>query len=145
VFDTGQAARVMELGGYGLAHLLRHYCGINVDKKYQLADWRARPLSAEMLLYARQDTHYLLYVYDRLRNEALARGARPALPVGRVNAAANANAAASVSTSSQSKAKSKKKSTAASPSSATAAVNTHTLRLIYDRSRDVCAQVYRKP
>ena len=30
-----------------------------------------RPLSADMLLYARMDTHYLLYVYDRLKNEAI--------------------------------------------------------------------------
>ena len=37
------------------------------DKRWQLADWRVRPLSAEALLYARMDTHYLLYIYDRLR------------------------------------------------------------------------------
>lgn len=45
-----------------------------MDKKYQLADWRIRPLPEVMLTYARQDTHYLLYVYDRLKNELLARG-----------------------------------------------------------------------
>jgi hypothetical protein len=32
------------------------------------------PLPELMLTYARQDTHYLLYVYDRLKNELLARG-----------------------------------------------------------------------
>ena len=26
MFDTGQAARVLELPGFGLAHLLAHYC-----------------------------------------------------------------------------------------------------------------------
>eukprot|EP00983_Pelagomonas_calceolata_P088251 1157161-Pelagomonas_calceolata.AAC.7 len=35
----------------------------------QLADWRARPLSPEMLDYARGDTHYLLYCFDRLKQE----------------------------------------------------------------------------
>jgi len=39
--------------------------------RYQMADWRQRPLPAEMLFYARQDTHYLLYVYDRLKNELI--------------------------------------------------------------------------
>ena len=28
-----------------------------------------RPLPTEMFRYAREDTHYLLYIYDRLRNE----------------------------------------------------------------------------
>lgn len=37
------------------------------DKRFQLADWRVRPLTSEMLHYARCDTHYLLYCYDRLR------------------------------------------------------------------------------
>lgn len=39
------------------------------DKKYQLADWRIRPIPDEMLLYAKMDTHYLLYCYDVLRNK----------------------------------------------------------------------------
>jgi ribonuclease D len=69
LFDTGQASRVLEMPSFGLAYLLKHYCDVNVDKKYQLADWRVRPIPSEMLLYARQDTHYLLYVYDLMRNE----------------------------------------------------------------------------
>jgi exosome complex exonuclease RRP6 len=73
MFDTGQCARVMEFPSYGLAWLLSFYCGVTVDKKYQLADWRLRPLSADMLLYARMDTHYLLYIYDRLKNEAISK------------------------------------------------------------------------
>jgi len=32
---------------------------------------RKRPISEAMLRYARQDTHYLLSIYDRLRNELL--------------------------------------------------------------------------
>lgn len=40
---------------------------VQADKKYQLADWRVRPLSDELMLYARSDTHYLLYIYDRLK------------------------------------------------------------------------------
>jgi exosome complex exonuclease RRP6 len=31
----------------------------------------SRPLPEEYLRYAREDTHYLLYIYDRLRNQLL--------------------------------------------------------------------------
>jgi exosome complex exonuclease RRP6 len=51
------------------------YCDFTPDKRYQLADWRIRPLPAPMLDYARSDTHYLLYIYDHLRNALLDRGA----------------------------------------------------------------------
>ena len=76
MFDTGQAARVLELPSKGLAYLLDHYCGVKADKRFQLADWRVRPLSEEMISYARGDTHHLLYVYDRLRQQldAVGRG-----------------------------------------------------------------------
>jgi exosome complex exonuclease RRP6 len=60
---------------YALAYLLKQYCSVTADKKYQLADWRVRPIPTEMLRYAREDTHYLLYIYDRLKNEAIARSA----------------------------------------------------------------------
>ncbi|KAJ1734276.1 exosome nuclease subunit, partial [Coemansia sp. Benny D160-2] len=75
LFDTYHAARVLNMPHHSLAHLLRVFCAYDADKKYQLADWRLRPLPAEMLRYARADTHFLLYVYDRLRNELAARGA----------------------------------------------------------------------
>jgi len=34
MFDTGQAARVLGLKGFGLAHLLLSYCKVIADKKY---------------------------------------------------------------------------------------------------------------
>lgn len=67
MFDTGQATRVLEFPSFALAYLLSHFCGIEADKTHQLSDWRARPLSDDMLKYARLDTHCLLYIYDRLR------------------------------------------------------------------------------
>lgn len=69
MFDTGQASRVLWPKGHGLKDLLSKYCKVKADKKQQLADWRRRPLSKEMLKYAREDTHYLLYIYDRLRQD----------------------------------------------------------------------------
>lgn len=32
-----------------------------------------RPLPQEMIKYAREDTHYLLYIYDRMSNELIRR------------------------------------------------------------------------
>lgn len=32
-----------------------------------------RPLPDELINYAREDTHYLLYVYDRMRNDLIDR------------------------------------------------------------------------
>jgi len=74
MFDTGQAARTLQEARFSLAHLLNKYCSITAQKQYQLADWRIRPLPAEMIRYAREDTHYLLYVYDLLRNQLISRG-----------------------------------------------------------------------
>ena len=67
LFDTFQAARVLQFGSLSLAYLLLRYTGFEADKRFQTADWRIRPLPREMLFYARSDTHSLLYVYDCLR------------------------------------------------------------------------------
>ena len=74
VFDTHQAGKLLGLPRLSLAWLLSNYCGIDVDKQYQLADWRIRPLPKEMVFYARQDTRYLIYLYTRLKNELISKG-----------------------------------------------------------------------
>jgi len=74
MFDTGQAARVLGFSRFSLAHLLMCYCKVEPDKQFQLADWRIRPLPEELVRYAREDTHYLLYIYDKMRNDLIARG-----------------------------------------------------------------------
>ncbi|KZT28826.1 hypothetical protein NEOLEDRAFT_1057691 [Neolentinus lepideus HHB14362 ss-1] len=73
LFDTFHASKVLDFPRHGLASLLEMYCDFTPDKRYQLADWRIRPLPQEMLEYARSDTHYLLYIYDNLRNALLDR------------------------------------------------------------------------
>ena len=60
VFDSGQAARVLQLPSFGLLHLLQRFCGVTPDKSLQRSDWRLRPLSHAMRKYAREDTHYLV-------------------------------------------------------------------------------------
>ncbi|KAK7497916.1 hypothetical protein BaRGS_00010787 [Batillaria attramentaria] len=74
MFDTGQAARVLNLARFSLAHLLHLYCQVEANKQFQLADWRIRPLPQELVRYAQEDTHYLLYIYDVMRNELISRG-----------------------------------------------------------------------
>ncbi|KAI8325161.1 hypothetical protein GQ54DRAFT_295614 [Martensiomyces pterosporus] len=76
LFDTYHASKVLNMEHHSLAYLLKTYVNFDADKKYQLADWRIRPIPAEMMKYARADTHFLLYVFDRMRNELLERGER---------------------------------------------------------------------
>lgn len=66
LFDTYKASRVLGYPKFSYAYLLNHYCDTLTDKKYQLADWTQRPLSPEMIKYARMDTHYLLEIWDKL-------------------------------------------------------------------------------
>ncbi|CAK1588540.1 unnamed protein product [Parnassius mnemosyne] len=71
LFDTHQAAKVLKISGLSLKSLLMRYCQVDADKRYQLADWRIRPLPDELVKYARMDTHYLLYIWRRMKNELL--------------------------------------------------------------------------
>ncbi|KAH8840458.1 hypothetical protein MCOR07_006875 [Pyricularia oryzae] len=71
LFDTFHAAEALMYPSKSLAYLLKKFVDFEADKRYQTADWRIRPLPEEMLYYARSDTHYLLYVYDMMRNELL--------------------------------------------------------------------------
>ena len=73
MFDTGKAAKLLQFASFSLSFLFKHYCNENLIKKYQLADWRIRPLPQGMLNYARSDTHSLLYIFDQLRNDLIKR------------------------------------------------------------------------
>jgi exosome complex exonuclease RRP6 len=68
LFDTFHAANALNFPGKSLKYLLERFANFKAQKKYQMADWRIRPLPAELIEYARSDTHYLLYIYDELRN-----------------------------------------------------------------------------
>lgn len=71
MFDTHRAAKLLNLSRLSLSFLLKHYCNIEADKTFQLADWRIRPLPEELVKYAREDTHYLIYIYEMIRNDLL--------------------------------------------------------------------------
>jgi ribonuclease D len=74
LFDTRIAAQLLNEPGVGLAALLEKYLDVHLDKRYQRADWSARPLSAEMLEYAAADTRYLPQLRDLLRERLIERG-----------------------------------------------------------------------
>ena len=73
LFDTHYAARALGYAGGSLAFLLKKFIDFDAQKQYQTADWRIRPLPQEMFEYARSDTHFLLYIYDNMRNELIQR------------------------------------------------------------------------
>ena len=65
IFDTMSAARTLGWPHVGLAAILDTHFGVTMNKKYQRADWKRRPLTPEQLDYARLDTHYLVALRDR--------------------------------------------------------------------------------
>ncbi|ODV63008.1 exosome nuclease subunit RRP6 ASCRUDRAFT_6614 [Ascoidea rubescens DSM 1968] len=67
LFDTYHASRLLGFPKHSLAYLLETFAKFKTSKKYQLADWRIRPLTNIMLQYARSDTHFLLYIFDILK------------------------------------------------------------------------------
>lgn len=69
IFDTRVAAQLANEPGIGLAALLEKYFGVQMDKRFQRADWSARPLSRDMLAYAASDTSHLLALSDTMRSE----------------------------------------------------------------------------
>ena len=74
LFDTRIAAQLLNEPGIGLAALLEKYFGVKLDKRYQRADWSARPLSREMISYAASDTRHLPGLRDVMREQLATRG-----------------------------------------------------------------------
>jgi ribonuclease D len=74
IFDTMQAERILGFEKVGLDAALEKYFGLTVNKRFQKADWGARPLSQDLLDYARVDTHYLIPLRDLLRAELEEKG-----------------------------------------------------------------------
>ncbi len=66
LFDTKVAAQFLGETSIGLAGLAARHLGIRMDKTHQRADWARRPLSADQLEYAAEDTRHLPELRDRL-------------------------------------------------------------------------------
>jgi ribonuclease D len=74
LFDTRIAAQLLNEPAIGLAALLEKYFDVRLDKRFQRADWSARPLSPAMIAYAASDTRHLPALRDVLREQLERRG-----------------------------------------------------------------------
>lgn len=72
LFDTRISAQLLGEPGIGLAALLERYLDVRPDKRFQRADWSARPLTPEMLEYAAGDTMHLYELRSILREKLVA-------------------------------------------------------------------------
>jgi ribonuclease D len=77
IFDTMVAARILGWEEIGLGSILKSEFDVELNKRYQRANWGRRPLPPEMLAYARLDTHYLIPLRYRLMAELKARDRWP--------------------------------------------------------------------
>jgi len=74
LFDTMLAARILGRTEIGLGSMLESDFEVTLDKRFQRANWGERPLPRELMAYARLDTHYLIALRNRLRDELFAKG-----------------------------------------------------------------------
>ena len=74
LFDSRIAAQFLGEPGIGLAALLQKYFSVQADKRFQRADWSARPLTEPMLEYAAGDTENLCELRDILRTQLIDKG-----------------------------------------------------------------------
>ncbi len=68
VFDTMIAARLAGATRYGYAALVGENFDVALPKGQQKANWAQRPLGPALSRYARNDTHYLLPLAERLEH-----------------------------------------------------------------------------
>jgi ribonuclease D len=69
LFDTRIAAQFAGEPQLGLGALIEKHFSVTVNKKLQRADWSRRPLTAEMIEYAADDTRFLPPLRDKLSTE----------------------------------------------------------------------------
>ena len=74
IFDTMLAARLLGERQFGLSALAEKFLGVKLDKGSQKANWAQRPLTERMEIYARNDTHHLKPLADKLRQELEQKG-----------------------------------------------------------------------
>ncbi|MDD5468016.1 MAG: HRDC domain-containing protein [Anaerolineales bacterium] len=77
LFDTMVAARILGREEVGLGAMLAAEFKLEMDKRYQRANWGQRPLPADLLAYAQLDTRYLIPLRHRLRAQLDEKGLLP--------------------------------------------------------------------
>jgi len=74
LFDTMISSQFVGEERFGLADVLRKYFAVELDKKFQRADWTQRPLSEGMIRYAAEDTRHLQRLADILEEKLTEKG-----------------------------------------------------------------------
>ncbi|HWW03537.1 MAG TPA: HRDC domain-containing protein [Candidatus Acidoferrum sp.] len=74
IFDTMLASRLLGVRQFSLGGLVETYLGVKLEKGAQKANWALRPLTERMERYARNDTHYLKPLADKLKAELDTKG-----------------------------------------------------------------------
>ena len=74
LFDTMICAQLLGEERIGLADLLAKYFDVQLDKRFQRADWSQRPLPEDMLRYAAEDTRHLPRLAELFENRLRERG-----------------------------------------------------------------------
>ncbi|HCC48360.1 MAG TPA: hypothetical protein DEQ38_09650 [Elusimicrobia bacterium] len=74
IFDVMVAAKYLGIIKCGLDSMVGEYFGLEMNKKFQKADWGRRPLTKEMLDYASGDTIHLKKLRDILGAELEKKG-----------------------------------------------------------------------
>src|SRR6266567_1745927 len=69
IFDTMLAARLLGISQFSLSNLVEAYLGVKLEKGAQKANWALRPLTDRMERYARNDTHFLKPLADKMKPE----------------------------------------------------------------------------
>ena len=68
-FDTRNAAKLLKYPDTSLSHILHYLGGVVLNKSYLMSDWRHRPLTLDLINFARTNVNYLLYLYDCFRRD----------------------------------------------------------------------------
>jgi len=73
LFDLGFALKSADMPNKSLDSCLMEFCGIEISRDIigLNIDWTERPLRPEVIKYVREDTHYLLSLYDVYRNKLI--------------------------------------------------------------------------
>ena len=74
LFDTMISCQFLGEERFGLADVLSKYFGVELNKRFQRADWSLRPMSDDMIRYAAEDTRYLHDLARLLEDKLVEKG-----------------------------------------------------------------------
>lgn len=72
LFDTRVAAAALGTANPGLASVLEERFQIKLDKSLQRSEWSRRPLTVKQIRYAQLDTHFLVQLMRKQKEELVA-------------------------------------------------------------------------